>query len=207
MGSRRDPIRIMTMFRRLCAGLLVAFLASTASAHQDAMTFRLVAAKNCRGPCHIEIAADGIISSESAAAFRAVATTVLPEPIVVRINSPGGNLVGSLQLGDAFREFKATVFVGKAARCISACVYAFLGGTTRRATETQIGVHRFRPVDDRTDGNDFPNVLVQRAADILTEYVTRMGADPGLVRLAMTIQPPAVHFLDADELRRYRVTH
>jgi hypothetical protein len=195
------------MFRRLCAGLLVAFLASTASAHQDTMTFRLVAAKKCGGPCPIEIVADGMISPESAAAFRAVATTVLPEPIVVRINSPGGNLVGSLRLGDAFREFKATVLVGKAARCISACVYAFLGGATRRATEAQIGVHRFRPIDDRNDGGDFPTILVQKATDILTDYVTRMGADPGLVGMALTIQPPAIHLLDAAELRRYRVTN
>jgi hypothetical protein len=75
MGAHCDPIRIRSMFRRLCAGLLVAFLAPAASA-QDAMSFQLVAAKNCRAPCHIEIAADGMISSESAVvAFRAVATT------------------------------------------------------------------------------------------------------------------------------------
>lgn len=212
MGSRCAAIQITTMIRRLCVraaslGLLAALLASTARAQEDAMTFRVVAAKTCRSPCHTEITADGMILSESAIAFRAVATTVLPEPIIVRINSPGGNLVGSLQLGDAFREFKATVSVGKGARCASACVYAFLGGATRRATGGQIGVHRFRPVDERTDEDDFSNVLVQRAADILTEYVSRMGADPELVRMAMITRPPAIHFLDAGELRRYRLTN
>ena len=171
------------------------------------MTFRVVAAKNCRAPCHTEITADGMISSETAIAFRAVATTVLPGPIVVHISSPGGNLVGSLQLGDAFREFKATLSVEKGARCVSACVYAFLGGATRHVTGGKIGVHRFRPADEEIDNNDFPNILVQRAADVLTEYVTRMGADPELIRMAMSIQPPAIHFLDPGELRRYRVTN
>ena len=193
--------------RAASLGLLAALPASAAGAQQDAMTFRVVAAKNCQAPCHTEIAADGMISSEAAAAFRAVASTVLSGPIVVRISSPGGNLVGSLQLGDAFREFKATLSVEKGARCVSACVYAFLGGATRRVTGGKIGVHRFRPAGEETDNNDFPNILVQRAADILTEYVARMGADPELIRMAMTIQPPAIHFLDAGELRRYRVTN
>jgi hypothetical protein len=193
--------------RAASLGLLAVHLTSIARAQEDAMTFRVVATKDCRGPCHTEITADGMISSETAIAFRAVATTVLAESIVVRIISPGGNLVGSLQLGDAFPEFKATVSVGKGARCALACVYAFLGGATRHPTGGQIGVHRFRPVDERIDGDDFSNVLVQRAADILTEYVSRMGADPGLVRLAMIIRPPAIHFLDAGELRCYRLTN
>jgi hypothetical protein len=200
------------MFSRLRAqaaslGLLAAFSASVASAEQDAMTFRIVAAKNCRRPCHAEIAADGMISSETAIAFRAVANSVSPEPIIVHINSPGGNLVGSLQLGDAFREFKTTVTVRKGARCVSACVYAFLGGATRRVTGGQIGVHRFYSIDDKADDSSFPSLLVQRAANILTEYVARMGADPGLIQIAMTIQPPAIRFLDPGELRRYRLTN
>ena len=197
------------MFKRLRAqaaflGLLAAFSAS-ASAQQDAMTFRILAAKNCRSPCLTEIAAEGMISSETATAFRAVAATVSPEPIIVHINSPGGNLMGSLQLGDAFREYQTTVSVGEGAKCVSACVYAFLGGATRRVTGGQIGVHRFYSMDDKADDSGFPSVLVQRAANILIEYVARMGADPGLIQIAMTVQPPAIHFLDSIELRRYRL--
>jgi len=173
-------------------------------AEDDAMSFRVVAAQGCRTSCPAEIAADGIIAPDSADAFRAVAATLAPRPVVVRLASAGGNLVGGLQLGQAFREFNATLIVGKGARCVSACVYAFLGGAVRRVTGGRIGVHRFRSEGDEGE-RDFPSVLVQRANEILSEYATRMGADPDLIGLAMRTSPPAIHYLDAAELRRYRV--
>ena len=170
------------------------------------MNFRVVVAQPCRAPCPAEIAADGLIALDSAEAFRNLAATLAPNPIVVHLASPGGNLVGSLQLGRAFRAFNATVIVDKGARCISACVYALLGGAVRRVSGGRIGVHRFRPEAEASD-RDFPTVLVQRAIEILTEYATQMQADPELIKLAMSISAPAVHFLDAGELRRYRVTN
>lgn len=169
------------------------------------MKFRVVAGQSCRGSCPAEIAAEGMITLESAEDFRRIAGT-LPNEIVVHIASPGGSLVGSLQLGQALREFNATVIIGKGARCASACVYAFLGGTVRQVAGGQIGVHRFRPEGEETD-QYFPRVLVQRATEVLTTYVTQMGADPDLVKLAMTISPPSIHFLTAGELRRFRVTN
>jgi hypothetical protein len=199
-------LTILNHRRAVLIGLLALFIPSVAAAQQDAMSFRVMAPPNCRGSCSAEIAADGIIVADSAEAFRAVAATLALNPIVVRLASSGGNLVGSLQLGQAFRALNATVIVGKDARCVSACVYAFLGGTTRRASGGRIGVHRFRPEGEDSDG-DFPAVLVRRATEILGDYITQMGADPELLRLAMSIAPPAMHFLDAAELRRYRVTN
>jgi hypothetical protein len=190
--------------RAVLIGLLALCFPTAGGAQQDAMNFSVVVAQNCRGWCHAEIVADGMIVQDSAEAFRAIAATLAPNPIVVRLASPGGSLVGSLQLGQAFRAFNATVIVGKGVRCISACVYAFLGGAARRVTEGRIGVHRFRPAGEESD-RDFPTVLVQRATETLNDYVTQMGADPELIRLAMSVSPPAVHFLDAGELRRYRV--
>jgi hypothetical protein len=189
--------------RAVIGGLLALFLPTASVAQEDAMNFRLIVAQNCRGSCAVEIAAEGMIAPESVDGFRAMAATLAPKPIVVRLASPGGNLVGSLQLGQAFREFNATVVVGKGARCVSACVYAFLGGAARHVTGGRIGVHRFRPQGPESD-RDFPTVLVQRATEVLTEYVTHMGADPELIKLAMGISPPAVRFLNAGELRRYR---
>jgi hypothetical protein len=43
-------------------------------------------------------------------------------------------MICALAKGDqAFREFNAEVIVGKDVRCVSACVYAFLGGAATRA--------------------------------------------------------------------------
>jgi hypothetical protein len=187
-------------------GLLALFLPAAAAAQQDAMTFRAVTAQNCRGPCPAEIVAEGMITLDSASAFRAVAAIVPSNRIVVRLASAGGNLIGGMQLGDALRESNATVVVGRGARCVSACVYAFLGGRTRRVSGGRIGVHRFRPADE-SRGDDFPAVLVQRMIETLMAYVARMGVDPALVRLALGVAPGAVHVLDATELRRYRLTN
>ena len=192
--------------RAALIGLLALFLPAGAFAQSEAMTFRLVAAQECRGPCPAEVAADGWIALESADAFRALAGTLRPAPIVVHLSSPGGNLVGGLQLGQALRDLGATVIVGKGARCVSACVYTFLGGTVRRVVAGgRIGVHRF--YDATGDNDDFPDVLVRRTIEILTSYVAKMGADPDLVRLALGVTPPALRYLDAAELRRYRVVN
>jgi hypothetical protein len=193
--------------RAVLGGLLALFSPTVSSAQEDAMNFRVIVASNCRTSCATEIAADGLIALESGGAFRAIATALAPNPIVVRLASPGGNLVGSLELGQAFREFNSTVIVEKGARCVSACVYAFLGGAVRHVAGGRIGVHRFRPIGEESGSDEFPAVLVKRAAEILTEYVARMGADPDLTRLAMSISPPAVHYLDAAELRRYRMVN
>lgn len=193
--------------RAALTGLLALLLQAPAStAEDDTMTFRVVAARDCRGSCPAEIAADGLIALDSARAFRAAASTLAPNRIVVRLASPGGNLVGGMELGHALRELNATVIVGKGARCVSACVYAFLGGAQRRVAGGRIGIHRFRPGGDES-ADDFPAVLVQRAIEILTDYVTRMGADPELIRLATSIPPTTVRYLDAGELRRYRVVN
>jgi hypothetical protein len=192
--------------RAALVGLLACFLPSSGVAQQDEMSFRAVTAQHCRDRCPAEIVADGLIALDSADAFRAVAAALAPQPIIVRLASSGGSLVGSLQLGQAFRAVNATVIVGKGARCVSACVYAFLGGVMRRVSGGRIGVHRFRPANEDSD-SDFPAILVQRATEMLGGYVTQMGADPELVRLALSVSPPEIRYLDAAELRRYRVTN
>jgi hypothetical protein len=201
----RSPGSLLnTCARAALIGLLASFAAP--AAHAQDMTFRAVAPANCRAPCVPELIADGAIGLDTADAFRAAAARLGGRP-VVRIASGGGNLVGALRLGQAFRKAGAAVIVGKGARCVSACVYAFLGGVSRQvASGGRVGVHRFYPAED-TEGGDFPAVLVRRATETLTEYVAQMGADPDLVRLALEVSPPAVRFFTAAELRRYRVTN
>lgn len=171
------------------------------------MTFRIAAPLACKGSCPDEIVADGVITLESADAFREIAARLAPNRIGVRLSSPGGNLVGGLQLGQALRELKATVTVGKGTRCVSACVYAFLGGTVRRvAAGGKVGVHRFRPADDEAD-ESVSAALIKRTIEVLKSYVTDMGADAELIGLAASVAPSAVRYLDAGELRRYRVVN
>src|SRR5947209_19946303 len=112
--------------RAALVGLLASFWMTAAAGQDAAMTFRVVPAQNCRS-CAPEILAVGFITLESPDEFRAAAGKI-GGAVVVRLASPGGNLVGGLRLGQAVRELGAATTVARGSRCVSACAYAFLGG-------------------------------------------------------------------------------
>jgi hypothetical protein len=186
--------------------LLVLFSPAIASAQDVAMTFQLARAQSCRDKCPTEIVGEGTITLESAGAFRAAAARFSSGSIVVRLNSIGGNLVGGLELGNALRQMGATTEVGKGARCVSACAYAFLGGTRRSVTGGRIGIHNFRP-DESASVNDFPDALVQHANVILKAYVAHLDVDQRLVELSASVPSTTIRYLDDAELRRFRVVN
>jgi hypothetical protein len=78
--------------------------------------------------------------------------------------------------------------------CASACVYAFLGGGTRFASKSKIGIHQFY------DGKALNEPLAKTASAIdrsvdqlltglLLEYVVRMGVDARLISFASSVAP------------------
>jgi hypothetical protein len=183
---------------------LLLFSPARTFAQNDAMIFRL-APQTCR-TCPIEIRAEGAIGPTSAADFRAVMNTVNAAHVTVSLASPGGSLIGGMQLGAAFRDSNATVAIKNNTRCVSACVYALLGGTVRRAEpNARIGVHRFRAEAPDAPGDAIPPVLARHALDQLARYAERMGADPGLIDLAAGVAPDTVRYLIPAELRDFRI--
>jgi hypothetical protein len=170
------------------------------------MTFRLLTPQTCRAACPVEIRAEGAIGPNSADDFRTLMKNVGGSQPIVYLASPGGSLVGGVALGTALRESGATVLIKKNTRCISACVYALLGGAVRRAEAgARIGVHRFRAVASDAPDDTIPPVLARYAREMLARYAERMGADPALIDLAAGVAPDAVRYLIAAELRNYRV--
>jgi hypothetical protein len=170
------------------------------------MTFRIVAPQTCRTACPLEIRAEGAIAPNSADDFRALVKNVSGSQMIVSLASPGGSLVGGIQLGTAFRESNAMVVIRQNTRCISACVYALLGGAVRRAQAgAQIGIHRFRAEGADAPDDTIPPVLARYAQDMLARYAERMGTDPGLIDLAAGVAPDTLRYLTAAELRRYGV--
>jgi hypothetical protein len=139
----------------------------------------------------------------------------------IRFNSPGGNLIEALKLGEFLRQDKWDTFVGEEnprsprssqgyvtqqSSCYSACVYAFAGGVHRTADDKSLGVHQFyrpddavRPDDKTVSATDLANM--QHLAAILNEYVRGMGVDPRLVSMASAITPwEPIHLLSSAEL-------
>jgi len=183
----------------------VFLLVHPALAQNQPMTFRVAAPEHCRIACPAIILAEGLIVASSADEFRALVQTA-GRQIIVHLNSPGGSLIGGMQLGTALRDVRATVAIAKNRRCVSACVYALLGGVVRRVEAgARIGVHRFHALPSDVSGDTVPPVLARYALDMLTRYAERMGADPALVALAAGVAPDKVRYLSKEELRSYRL--
>ena len=132
----------------------------------------------------------------------------------IRFNSPGGLVLPALALGTSIRklQFSTEVAAETASRprCASSCVYVFLGGTQRTAEVGQIGVHRFYqdlaltdPSRKAYDSRDL--AAIQKLTATLVDYVTQMGAHPGLVSRAANTPENTISYLTAEELTRLKV--
>jgi len=126
----------------------------------------------------------------------------------VVFDSPGGSLLGALELGQAIRDLGYTTAVGQTKKspgepygaiaggeCYSACVFAFMGGVHRELDEEdQIGVHQHYRNDALADqttvsftGLDMSRI--QLIDGVLVSYTRHMGVDPYLVALAASVGP------------------
>jgi hypothetical protein len=98
------------------------------------------------------------------------------------------------------REHRARLAT-EGARCISACVYALVGGSVRQvARDAQIGIHSVRlprsPSQEWAPGvNDVHNLLKR--------YMVEMGVDPGLTDAAAKVSADGVRYLSRDEIARF----
>jgi hypothetical protein len=98
------------------------------------------------------------------------------------------------------REHRARLAT-EGARCISACVYALVGGSVRQvARDAQIGIHSVRlprsPSQEWMPGvNDVHNLLKR--------YMVEMGVDPGLTDAAAKVSADGVRYLSRDEIARF----
>ena len=171
---------------------------------------------NC-GSC-VWVLAEGEIEVGTTEKFKEFVQKEDP-PINIRFNSPGGNLVESLALGQYLRDQGWNTFVGEAtefslgeyktqlSHCYSACVYAFTGGVHRTADDKLVGIHQFYRPDDALKPNDktisaLDMANMQRLTAVLNEYVRRMGVDQRLVTIASTITPwEPIYLLSKEELK------
>ena len=191
------------------------------------MTFRIVAVgadTNCGAKCPIIIAADGQITRQTPAAFRAFIRANAHSGMrsVVYIHSPGGSVRGSMDLGEAFRRIGAAVIVARAeggdesrpARttaggCFSACVYALMGGLKRVVPkQSLVGVHKMfalRSGGDPAGGQEGRDYDDGRVAERVARYAARMGVSRDLIARAERSSPDAVYMLSQEEIRRWRL--
>jgi hypothetical protein len=198
-----------------------------ASAQSDPMSFRLatLADRSCGARCPRVIVAEGIIEADTPQTFFDFLQSVAAEPglrDVVVLNSPGGRVVASMRLGAALRKLKAAVIVARfgkqgdldfpiAGQCMSACVYAMMGGAKRVVPPaSRIGIHRMSSQENSTpQGRSHlatgPSYASEDMVDALANYAAQMGVSPTVIRSAERISPEEIHIVSPEELRRWRL--
>jgi hypothetical protein len=203
--------------------LILVLLATSTSA--EPMRFESIRnGGNCYGCAYTQ--ATGEITTNTPRDFeRYLASEKFPG--AVRLHSPGGSLIGGVELGEIIRAHDISTEVGSSrpsanaseqgladrapGECASACAYSFLGGTERTLdADAKLGFHRFyqknslkEPTAKLFTGQDLDDA--QRTTAALVLYVIRMGVDPRVVTLAAEAGPNSMRWLSLGEGRELRV--
>jgi hypothetical protein len=126
------------------------------------------------------------------------------------LDSPGGNLVGGLLLGDAIRRAGINTIVGytyrtprgtiRTASCISACAWAFAGGVNRlMLADSSLGVHRFYGTDSVASA--------QEVTAYVNLYLDRMGVSRVLQDVASLTPANEMAFLTIADAVRFDLAY
>ena len=121
------------------------------------------------------------------------------------IHAPGGNVSEAMQIGTLLRESGFSVFEPQGVSCISACVFAIMGGTSR-VINGRVGLHHplFLNIP-----NNHPQVqkLLSEGRQAMIEYTIRMNVAPKIVDDMYALPNEAdVKFLSQSEISAYRLS-
>ena len=191
------------------------------------MRFRVapLMSDNCGTRCPNVLIADGVIEPETPQAFadfaREAARTQNLKSVML-INSPGGNVVASMEFGSRLRQLGMAAIVAgygydgmragpTAGECVSACVYALMGAVRRVAPQqSRVALHRMSVSQSETPTRGRPGGVSRRLADgrlvdVVANYARQMGVNPEVVRQAERGDPDHIQMLSAGEMRRWRL--
>jgi hypothetical protein len=218
LGSKAARLALLCGLASLPAGALSA-------AHAEEMTFNVVRLGDpsmCGYRCPTVIAANGEITNRTPAAFvdflqhsgRGVHSIVL-------LNSPGGKVVASMQLGSIMRRLGAAAVVAQAdpsapgsllaGRCFSACVYALIGGRKRVIPlNSEVGIHRMFAYEPGRGLSGMFGERYRRLDDggmrsVLSRYSGKMGVSPQLIYSAERVMPDNIHIVSRAEIARWHL--
>ena len=171
----------------------------------------------CGAHCPKVVVAEGVIEEQTPEAFLEFARhAAFADGLraVVFIDSPGGNVVASMELGTAFRKLRLSAIVANyessggfagpvGGQCVSACVYALMGAVRRISPPiSRIALHRMSIVGEQGGERRFADA---RLVGIVARYAQRMGVSPALVWAAESMPPDHVRILSQREMSAWRL--
>lgn len=214
----------------LTVSILTGLGTGPARASVEPMSFQIVplGAVNgvCGRTCTEIISANGEITNDTADQLVQFLTQnagnngITP---VILLESPGGTVIGAMQLGMVFRKIGAAVIVGEPVGdaqihkvgigpgyCMSACAYAFFGGKKRVVlNNSKLGIHRMvinEAIYDPAKGMVQQQVFgTDEIVSSLAGYTRSMGVDPSVIAFAEQVPPELIHVLSAKEIARWHI--
>jgi len=180
---------------------------------------------DCGYKCPNVVVADGVIEPDTPEVFVDFARQAARSPnlkSVMLINSPGGNVVASMEFGVKLRELGMAAIVAgyghdgtrsgaTPGECVSACVYALMGAVRRVAPQqSRVALHRMSVVQSDAPMRGHVGSVSRRFADgrlvdIVARYAVQMGVNPEVVRQAEALEPDHIRSLSSGEMRRWRL--
>jgi hypothetical protein len=200
----------MRQMKNAIAGLLLLF-ALPAKAQQD-NALGTACHANAAEACYFVI--DGLITDALVSEVIEIFEAGLTETFKVLLNSEGGDLNAGLALGRAIRAEGMQTRVGVyqaldaplLGACLSACAYAFLGGTERFVDEnSQLGFHRFAVQGGTQLEGSGGLVIGQMLSATVVSYIVEMGVDARLFTRAAATRFESMYYPDRDERVEYDV--
>ncbi len=229
------PGRPLAASLMVCAWGVVAGQPAAQAASDDppSMRFEWVRegpADVCGDRCREWIAAIGPVTPDTARDFDFFTEARDVRGATLVLDSGGGSVLASLDLGRKVRKLGLITTVGRTVKlpaaageaqraklsprgeCASMCVFVLLGGVQRKVpVEARILVHQIWPGGKRYDASAESYtaeemVRIQRDVGRIARYTVDMGGDIELFELAMRIPPwEKLRALTAPELRRMRL--
>ena len=122
--------------------------------------------------------------------------------ILARLNSSGGSVSASLQIGRILRKVGAMAVVDKGSVCMSSCVYV-LAGAANRAVDGLIGIHRPYDPDGKELSESAQKTMYKKLGADIKAYLAVMNIPTRLYDDALFISPENVKILSPNEMQAY----
>lgn len=112
----------------------------------------------------------------------------------------GGDIDAAMQLGRLLRELGVFTLVGADDQCLSACVFAFMGGE-RRSVAGRLGIHR--PYFPYTHDVPDRQLRFRHLQRTLKAYVEELDFPTSFYEAVMLVPPESMKILTPAELKRF----
>ena len=163
----------------------------------------------------VVMAIKGQISKKVLASIQGSISNVVGDPIpaglIVLLDSPGGDGIAAMKIGEILRANKAHVFV--TGQCASACIFVLASGVVRGAPAYTVGIHRGRitktdenaKILEEVDikSNPQAKALLERFEKAVPVYFSQMGMPPELFQAMQSHQYKGVYRLSNEEIIFY----